>query len=506
MEIIIVAGSPEKWSLQIPGARVVSPRQYITDSEFARLGDFKVFNLCNAFKYQNMGYYVSLLARARMHHPEPSVRTIMDFRSPKMIRHLASEISEAANRVLAGCTAKKFKLDIYFGSCMNPSYARLARQLFTLFPAPMFRAVFVFGKKKWKLDDVEPISSHDIHGDERDFVSAVASEYVARRHRIYDVRDRSRYSIAILVDEDETLPPSNKKALSKFSRAASAAGFFCENITKDDFDRLNEFDALFIRATTNANNYTYTFARAAEAEGIVVVDDPSSIIRCANKVFQAEQAAIRKVSTPKTVIVHKGNLDTLDKELGFPLVIKQPDSQFSQGVFKAENREELDKILEKLMRDSDLLIAQEFVPTKFDWRVGIFDRKPLFVCKYYMAEKHWQIVNKDNNNDTGLYETIPVDKAPKKVVEVALKMANHIGNGLYGVDVKETDDGRVLLIEVNDNPNIDAGVEDKVLGNALYETIMRGFMDRVNKIKNLEPMPPAKKSSKKDEKDNNVQG
>ena len=82
-----------------------------------------------------------------------------------------------------------------------------------------------------------------------------------------------------------------------------------------------------------------------------------------------------------------------------------------------------------------------------------------------------------------------------------MKMANLIGNGLYGVDIKETDDGRILLIEINDNPNIDAGVEDKIAGNSLYETIMREFMDRVNKLKNLEPLEDIKKKNlKKDEK------
>ncbi len=489
MEVIIVAAQPEKWPLQVPNVRVVSPRKYITDSEFARLGEFKVFNLCNAFKYQNMGYYVSLLARARGHNPEPNIQTIMDFRSSKMKKHIAREIEESANRILAKRTQKKLKLDIFFGKCTDKAYLRLARELFTALPAPMFRAVFEKDKKGvWHLGDVEAMSSRDIRDEDLAFVSTVAADYVARRHRYIDTRDRSRYSIAILVDENEELPASDKKALAKFAKAASNVGFFCEFITKDDYDRLNEFDALFIRATTNANNYTYTFSRKAYADGIVVVDDPSSIIRCANKVFLAEQAAIRNIPTPKTVIVHKGNLDDIEKELNFPVVIKQPDSQFSQGVFKAEDKKSLDKILSKLLKDSDLLIVQEFVPTKFDWRIGIFDKKPIFACKYYMAAKHWQIVNKDEKNEAGAFKTLPISEVPKKVVDIALKMSNLIGDGLYGADVKETDDGRILLIEVNDNPNIDAGVEDKVAGFALYETIMRGFMDRVNEIRKLEPV------------------
>ena len=36
------------------------------------------------------------------------------------------------------------------------------------------------------------------------------------------------------------------------------------------------------------------------------------------------------------------------------------------------------------------------------------------------------------------------------------------------------------VIEVNDNPNIDAGIEDHVLGDELYERIMRVFVDRLD--------------------------
>ena len=73
---------------------------------------------------------------------------------------------------------------------------------------------------------------------------------------------------------------------------------------------------------------------------------------------------------------------------------------------------------------------------------------------------------------------MPVEQAPTKVVKAALKAANHIGKGLYGVDLKEVG-GKVYMIEVNDNPNVDAGFEDAVLGEDLYLRIMRTFMARV---------------------------
>jgi glutathione synthase/RimK-type ligase-like ATP-grasp enzyme len=73
-----------------------------------------------------------------------------------------------------------------------------------------------------------------------------------------------------------------------------------------------------------------------------------------------------------------------------------------------------------------------------------------------------------------------VEASPKQVVTTALRAANLIGDGFYGVDLKETPDG-VYVIEVNDNPSIDAGVEDKVLGFELYRQIMGSFRRRFDK-------------------------
>jgi len=101
-----------------------------------------------------------------------------------------------------------------------------------------------------------------------------------------------------------------------------------------------------------------------------------------------------------------------------------------------------------------------------------------------MAAGHWQIVQHDHHGPRkyGKFETIPVEIAPRHVVRAARKAASLIGNGLYGVDVKQTN-GASFVIEVNDNPNIDAGVEDKVLKGELYRRIMEVFLRRIERRK-----------------------
>jgi glutathione synthase/RimK-type ligase-like ATP-grasp enzyme len=128
------------------------------------------------------------------------------------------------------------------------------------------------------------------------------------------------------------------------------------------------------------------------------------------------------------------------------------------------------------------VLAQEFMFTEFDWRIGILNREPLYACKYYMSRGHWQIYNHGAKGTakSGGFETLPVRSAPADVLKLALKATAPIGDGLYGVDLKQADD-RLVVIEVNDNPSIDAGVEDAYLGDDLYRRIMDEFLRRMER-------------------------
>ena len=149
---------------------------------------------------------------------------------------------------------------------------------------------------------------------------------------------------------------------------------------------------------------------------------------------------------------------------------------------KAESETEVAEQIEQMLEGSDLVIAQEFLPTPFDWRIGIFDRKPIYACKYFMASNHWQIVQRSDGEDEryGRVETLPVELAPAAVVRAALKAANLIGDSLYGVDLKQV--GRkCYVIEVNDNPTIMSGFEDSIMKESLYTRIMEVFLQRLER-------------------------
>lgn len=486
MSVIVVIENPEDFPLRVDGIGPVAARSYLADEFYSVLKGDKVFNICQSYRYQSIGYYVSLLAEARGHKPVPSVTTIQDMKSVGIIRLASDEMDELIQKTIisvagpAGSEIKKTSVNIYFGRSLDKRFEQLSSKLFKYFPTPFLRADFSFIAQQWQLVNVSPLGVKEIPAEEIEFAEQVFSEFFGGKKLVIPKRPVARYEMAILQDPQEKRPPSNQKALKKFIKAAESLEMSVELITRDDSNRLSEFDALFIRETTNVDHHTYRIARKAVAGGLVVIDDPESILRCSNKVYLAELLSRYRVPTPKTLIVHSKNYDQLLEEFSLPCILKQPDSSFSQGVVMASDRESLLREARALIKKSELVIAQEFLPTDFDWRIGILDRRPLFACRYYMASKHWKIVGKDKSgNDVyGRFDTLPLGKVPKSVVRTALKAANLIGDGLYGVDLKQIGN-KVYVIEVNDNPNIDAGVEDEVLDEELYIRIMEVFLRRL---------------------------
>lgn len=483
LNALIVVDDPSDWPLETPAYKVVSASAYLTDPAFGEDPTPRVFNLCSFYRYQSLGYYVSLLAEARGHQPLPRAGTIEDVQSHSLVHVLTAELSPLVDRSLAHLQTSHCELSLYFGQNMSSRYGMLAKQLYKLLQAPLGKVEFLRENGHWRVSAINLYAARDIPLEHRKFAMQAATRHFGGYARRHERRSTLRHSLAILHNPGNDEPPSNARALRKFARAAKAAGIRTELITPSDYARVAEFDALFIRDTTFMHHYTYHFSRRAAAEGLVVIDDPDSILKCNNKVYLAELLARNNLPAPRTLMVHHGNIGDIVPALSLPVVLKQPDSSFSLGVAKAETEAELEATVAELLQKSDLILAQEWLPTEYDWRIGILDRRPLFACKYYMAQDHWQIVKHDENGwSDGPTEAMAIGMAPEEVVRTALQAANLIGDGFYGVDLKQIGD-RCYIIEINDNPNVDAGNEDAVLGDTLYHEVMNVFLQRIEERK-----------------------
>jgi glutathione synthase/RimK-type ligase-like ATP-grasp enzyme len=479
MQTVLVTDDPSSWSFLSHIAPIVLASDYLSDQNYHQNKSLRIINLCRSYHYQRIGYYVSLLAQARDHKAIPSVLNLQDVLSTSLSKQISHDLEEEIQHSLHDIKGDEFTFSLYFGQNMAQRHSTLAKKLHGLFPLPLIRFVLE-QKKQWYIKKLILLSPDEVPLQHQDFMREAAESYFSKK-RFHQWHKKQRFhDLAILVDPGEENAPSNKKALDAFVSAGEHLGLNVDFIDKNDSRSIPEYDALFIRATTSVEHYTYRFARRASQENLVVMDDPQSIVKCTNKVYLAELLQTHQILTPQTLFINK--YDKLLPTIQFPCVLKKPDSAFSQGVIKLNNIDELQHSLSQFFKTSDLVLIQPFIPTEFDWRIGILDYKPLFACRYYMAKNHWQIYNwqakmQEIEGDT---EAIPLNKVPKAILKTAIKAARLIGDGLYGVDIKSAGN-KHYVIEINDNPNIDFGREDHAVGESVYHQIMNLFLQRIRR-------------------------
>lgn len=271
--------------------------------------------------------------------------------------------------------------------------------------------------------------------------------------------------IACFVERYTVSRAEELTALANFKLAAHQLGHKLEYVFRSDIGKIPLYDALFIRSLTDPLNAAYVASRTAELHGMRVIDDPDSIIICCDKINMYLHLMRANVPIPETRFVGKRELDRrsieqLFDELGSPLVLKAPHTSFSMHVDKVDSVAAFEEVARKYFRRADEIVVQRYVPSRFDWRVTTLNGEALFVCKYVMPSNSWKIQRTDNGHITwATIEARDMSTVDPKLIEVGLKASRAIGTGLYGVDIKEVN-GKYIVIEVNDNPNIDAGGED----------------------------------------------
>lgn len=488
-KIIVIVEKLKDWNSYYPVEQLMTPQDYLVNWDetlhFSKHVDerIKIINLCRNYKYLSNGYYCSLLAEARGHSVIPSVKTINDLSKSFLYSLQTEDIDFTIQKSLKNhSTDQDFTINIFFGKTENELLQDVARQIFDLFAAPILNVDF-YWDKKWEIRSIRTGSLNALSPSDEDKFAASLDDYSGKIWRKPKAKKKYRYDMAILHNPNELTAPSDKKALANFIKAGRENDVLVELIEKKDYSRIAEFDALFIRETTSINHHTYRFAKKAESEGLVVIDDPMSILRCTNKIYMHNLLHSNKINTPKTLVISNSSeqLNEAVEEIGFPMIIKIPDGSFSKGIYKVKTLDEMKKICDDLFKKTALILVQEFFYTDFDWRIGILNDRPIYACKYYMTKGHWQIYNHDKNkkeDQTGMSETFPISKVPKYVLSTALKMAHQVGNSLYGVDLKEKDK-KAYVIEINDNPNIDSNVEDAIAGMDLYHNVINEFVRRI---------------------------
>ncbi len=271
--------------------------------------------------------------------------------------------------------------------------------------------------------------------------------------------------LGIFVDRKTLSNSEQLTALIRCRDIAEGMGHDVDFIFPVDINKIPKMDALFIRARTDPLNVTYVAARMADIHGIPVIDDPRSIRICSDKVNMYSHLIKKHISIPKTVFLSKTNLTVeevthLFDELGSPLIVKEPSTSFSLRVEKVNDIAGFFRVARRFIKLSDWIVVQQYIESRYDWRIGVLDGKLLYACKYTIPSDTFKIQASVNGHLVYCgVESVSPEKVPPRVIDLGIDAANAIGTGLYGVDIKNNN-GDAYVIEVNDNPSIESGEDD----------------------------------------------
>ena len=326
----------------------------------------KVINLCRSYDYLSLGYYCSLLAEARGDRITPSVETILDLQQRSTQQGLLAQL----DRLIHGLdevprSVNTLSFHVFFGRIEDPALADLARKSFELFRCPLLEIELErpAGLAGWKTTSVKALDPRDVDVSRDALFLGALAEFTRRRWSPARVHSVQKMDLAILHDPSDPLPPSNLATLARIVEIGEDMDISVELIRKKDFSRLTQFDALFIRETTAVAHHTFKFAKKAQAEGMPVIDDPGSILRCTNKAFLAELLRENGIGTPRTRLVSRRTLARFEDNLDYPVVLKVPDGSFSREVKKASGFRQFQAIAQSMFKDSEIVLVQDLTST-----------------------------------------------------------------------------------------------------------------------------------------------
>jgi len=223
------------------------------------------------------------------------------------------------------------------------------------------------------------------------------------------------------------------------------------------YKKADDYDVLFFRTTGKHWEEVDLIINSIKRDDVVVVDPlvrtgkPSMACK-AWQMLILEKAGIE---VPKTVY---GSLWYLYETMvnkylfNFPVIIKGSGGDRGTRVYKADNLEQLEKLVRDLRKsetdEGKRYMLQEYIPNDGDYRVLVLGEKVLGVMKRSsQSEDEFK-----NNYSAG--GKVEVAELPEEIKQLAIKAAKVCGLAVAGVDVafRDNDLKKPIIWEVNKGP------------------------------------------------------
>ena len=230
-----------------------------------------------------------------------------------------------------------------------------------------------------------------------------------------------------------------------------------QQITK--FKKADDYDVLFFRTTGKHWEEVDLIINSITRDDVIVVDP---LVRTgkpdmACKAWQMLVLEKAGIEVPKTIYgslwyLYEQMVNSQNSDFQFPVIIKGSGGDRGTRVYKADNLEELEKLVRDLRKseteDGKRYMLQEFIPNDGDFRVLVLGDRVLGVMKRSSQNKE------EFKNNFSAGGKVEVADLPKEIKQLSVKAAKACGLAVAGVDVafRDFDVKKPVIWEVNKGP------------------------------------------------------
>ena len=139
-------------------------------------------------------------------------------------------------------------------------------------------------------------------------------------------------------------------------------------------------DFVIPRTGSGTTYFIKAIIRHLERLGVVLINGSASIDTVKDKLYTQQILGESNLPVPKTLLVrHPINVDFVEKNIGFPIIVKTLSGSFGAGVFLAENKRQFQDLIKlaEITSKSYNIIVQEFIKDSWgrDIRVFVLNNK-----------------------------------------------------------------------------------------------------------------------------------
>ena len=226
-------------------------------------------------------------------------------------------------------------------------------------------------------------------------------------------------------------------------------------------------DFVIPRTGSGTTYFIKAIIRHLERLGVELINGSASIDTVKDKLYTQQILGESNLPVPKTLLVrHPINVDFVEKNIGFPIIVKTLSGSFGAGVFLAENKRQFQDLIKlaEITSKSYNIIVQEFIKDSWgrDIRVFVLNNKVVGCMMRQATDDDFRA------NITRGGEGIPY-QITEEIEWLGGESARLLHLDIAGVDLL-FDNGSYRICEVNSSPGFEG--MDKYTNTNIAEQIV----------------------------------